>query len=76
MERLSSRFDCCRQKQIRLWIILTQVFGSLLLVPINLAASAILKMVKAVTVITSKRPQQTGNLSSFDINAAPLFPEK
>lgn len=43
MERLSSRFDCCRQKQIRLWIILTQVFGSLLLVPINPAASAILK---------------------------------
>jgi hypothetical protein len=33
-------------------------------------------MVKAVTVITSKRPQQTGNLSSFDINAAPQFPEK
>ena len=42
MERLSSRF-VCRQKQIRLWIILTQVFGSLLLVPINPAASAILK---------------------------------
>ena len=75
MERLSSRFDCCRQKQKRLWIILTQVFGSLRVVPINTAASAILKNGESSNGYYWQ-PQQTGNLSSFDINAAPQFTEK
>jgi len=47
IEALSFRFrDCCRQKQIKLWILLK--------LPINPAASAILKVVKVVTVFTSQ----------------------